>query len=651
MPDLKDFVRFVRLDKLNEFIEVNLEMLRALKMPLLDAFANLSQEDIMESMKRRVTQFLHGLESGTAIDQAKNDLSVWEADKIPGISKQQIGLPDIILGYYAQKAALIKFLPQFTQDSRDMFTIIQQLDGYYLEVHQLAMAALNRIEKQSQVKLQEKEERLKDLFDNASDLIHFATPEGNLLYANRAWQEALGYTTEDLKHTNIYDIVAPENKDMFIKYRSAVLENGENETTIVSKFRKKDGSYSTVEGFISCKFRNGKPAYTRAIMRDITKRQITEERLQFFTQQLLEREENFRHLIQNAPDAIIVINEGSIIQLWNPKAEELFGWKMEDVIGLNLLETIIPARYHEAHLSGMRRLITTGQSNILNRSVEISAMNKKGDEFYISLTISSSTSAGRKLFIAFLRDISVQKQNALELEERTKQLERTNLELEQFAWLTSHDLKEPLRKIMTFSDLLLSRHSDEASGDGLRYLQKINSSANRMVKLIDAILVYSNISSEKKLMEQVDLNKVLRGVLHDLEIAIGKRSAIISTDILPTIEAVPFQMRQLFQNLISNALKYTRPEIQPEISISSLQLGNGQVKITFHDNGIGFDNMYAEKIFQVFQRLETQDKYEGTGIGLAVCKKIVETHRGTINAESEEGQGSKFILILPVKQD
>jgi light-regulated signal transduction histidine kinase (bacteriophytochrome) len=170
-----------------------------------------------------------------------------------------------------------------------------------------------------------------------------------------------------------------------------------------------------------------------------------------------------------------------------------------------------------------------------------------------------------------------------------------------------------------------------------------------MNELIEAVLLYSHVAHNKDLFSTVDLNDILRDVLEDLELLITSKNAILKIDNLPVIEAISIQMRQLFQNLISNAIKYSKPGEAPEIVITCIDTEEGY-KITVKDNGIGFPNVYAEKIFQVFQRLLNDKTAEGTGIGLALCKKILETHNGTIHAESEEGRGSCFILHLPKAQ-
>jgi two-component system sensor kinase FixL len=263
------------------------------------------------------------------------------------------------------------------------------------------------------------------------------------------------------------------------------------------------------------------------------------------------------------------------------------------------------------------------------------------------MTVSHSMQNGKDIFIAFLRDISNQKKNELELENKRKQLEKSNEELEQYAWLTSHDLKEPLRKILTFSDALIKKDAVNLSEQGYNYLQKIHSAAGRMKSLIEAVLSYSNVSSDLELFVDTDLNDILAGVIEDLEISIEQKGAIIEHESLPVIEAIPIQMTQLFQNVISNSIKYSKPGISPHITISCQEEKEG-FKITIVDNGIGFEKMYADKIFHVFQRLHNKS-YEGTGIGLALCKKITDAHKGSIYAESEPGKGSTFIIYLPKK--
>ena len=249
------------------------------------------------------------------------------------------------------------------------------------------------------------------------------------------------------------------------------------------------------------------------------------------------------------------------------------------------------------------------------------------------------------------------------LEKHINELARSNKELEEFAYIASHDLQEPLRKVKTFGGRLIQKYGEVLGDQGQDYLRRMESATNRMQTLITDLLTYSRVTSKAKPFVSVDLNEIVGDVLSDLEIKIKEVNAQIHVDHLPAIEGDPVQMRQLFQNLIGNALKFSKPEVPPVIEIRNV-LGSFQGKdpgeeslineyihvIKVADNGIGFEEKYKERIFSVFQRLHGRNEYEGTGIGLAVCRKLVERHGGDIKAKSIPGKGSTFIVRLPIVQ-
>jgi len=262
------------------------------------------------------------------------------------------------------------------------------------------------------------------------------------------------------------------------------------------------------------------------------------------------------------------------------------------------------------------------------------------------------------IFIAVLlyRAISRQQLEATHLEavveERTRalqryseELKRSNRELQDFAFVASHDLQEPLRKIRTFGDRLKSRYGDQI-GDGADYIQRMQNAALRMSKLIDDLLTFSRVSTRAKPFLKVDLNLVLAEVLDNLAVPIEETRAVIEKDTLPVVNADPSQMKQLLQNIIGNALKFVPTDRAPHIRIRCEQQEQ-RYRLAIEDNGIGFDDQYLEKIFTPFQRLHGRHEYEGTGIGLAICRRIVERHGGEITARSEPGVGTTFELELP----
>lgn len=232
------------------------------------------------------------------------------------------------------------------------------------------------------------------------------------------------------------------------------------------------------------------------------------------------------------------------------------------------------------------------------------------------------------------------------LEQKIAELDKTNKELESFNYIASHDLQEPLRKIQTFLTLIQQRSADHAAVD--EYMKKIFTSTERMSSLISDLLTYSRLNAERH-ATRIDLNVVLTNVLLDYEVAISEKNAHIQSDVLPVIEAIPPQMHQLFSNLVSNALKYSSGT--PTINIQAKtvnQNGKQMAEITFSDNGIGFDDKYADQIFKLFKRLHGRSEYGGTGIGLSICKKIVDQHGGSISAKSSYGNGAVFTILLPL---
>ncbi|WP_207512076.1 PAS domain-containing sensor histidine kinase [Longitalea luteola] len=248
------------------------------------------------------------------------------------------------------------------------------------------------------------------------------------------------------------------------------------------------------------------------------------------------------------------------------------------------------------------------------------------------------------------------------LEEKIKDLDRSNKELEEFAYVASHDMNEPLRKITTFIERLESKYKSELGADGKLYLARISASVENMRHLIDTLLEFSRTARTNQPFVQVDLNAILKEVQTDLELKIEETSTTIHIDALPAIQAIPSQMKQLFDNLLNNSIKFRKADTHPVINIRCMRLTRRQkeqhhldtentwFKIEFADNGIGFEPEYKERIFQIFQRLHGKTEYPGSGIGLAICKKIIDQHKGLIYATGEPDNGATFTIILPEHQ-
>ena len=269
----------------------------------------------------------------------------------------------------------------------------------------------------------------------------------------------------------------------------------------------------------------------------------------------------------------------------------------------------------------------------------------------MSLTISTTIQKGHTAFIAFIRDIDEQKRIEAELQQKRIQLELSNQELEQFAHVASHDMKEPVRKIRIFLERLKSEIGNALSPNAEKYINRIDAASNNITKMVDGVLVYASIKEQQFVTEKINLNQVVMEIEKDLDLLLHEKKGIIEYDELPVVEGSTFLFYQLFYNLINNSLKFARADVSPKIQITALQdPANSVTEIVIKDNGIGFSQEHSEKIFDTFTRLHNKNQFEGTGLGLSICKRIVEKHNGTITALGKKDAGATFIIRLPFEQ-
>jgi PAS domain S-box-containing protein len=339
--------------------------------------------------------------------------------------------------------------------------------------------------------------------------------------------------------------------------------------------------------------------------------------------------------------------EGMIVD-WNPEAERIFGWSRQEAMGRSLAATIVPERMREAHMSGLVHYLHTGEGPVLNRRIELPALHRSGREFPVELTISTMRIEEDVIFSAFIHDITDRNQAREDLERAAAELRRSNTELEQFAYIASHDLQEPLRMVASYTQLLERRYAAQLDGTAREFIGYAVDGAKRMQAFITGLLRYSRVGTEPQVLEEVDLREVFDVAVANLRIAIEESAATVQSRDLPVVQGDPRQLTQLFQNLIGNALKFRKPEVPPQVEVFAESDGDFW-RISVKDNGIGLDPRFYERVFIIFQRLHTRDEYEGTGLGLAICKKIVERHGGRIWVESKEGEGATFSFTLPMQ--
>jgi PAS domain S-box-containing protein len=369
-------------------------------------------------------------------------------------------------------------------------------------------------------------------------------------------------------------------------------------------------------------------------------------------------EELFRLLVDSVTDyAIYILDPSGNVVSWNKGAERLKGYTSQEILGRNVSLFFLPEDVADGKPAAeLARAASEGRTE-----QEAWRLRKDGSRFWADVIVTALRDGDGSLrgFAKVTRDFSARKAAEDKVRAYAKMLERSNRELESFASVASHDLQEPLRKIRAFGDRLATRYGEALGAEGRDFLERMRSAAARMQDLIENLLTFSRVTTKAMPFTQVDLGQVAREVRSDLESRVDQTHGRIEVGDLPVVEADSMQMRQLFQNLLGNALKFHRQGVPPVVTVSGRTLprgrgagggGDERLEVCVLDNGVGFEQVYAERIFGLFQRLHGRSEFEGTGIGLAICRKIVERHGGAIVGSGTPGEGAKFTVTLPFRQ-
>jgi PAS domain S-box-containing protein len=376
-------------------------------------------------------------------------------------------------------------------------------------------------------------------------------------------------------------------------------------------------------------------------------------------EELRKSEERYHKMIDEVEDyAILLMDKSGVIQNWNRGAQKIKGYTEEEIVGQNFRVFYLP----EDRERGLPDLLIEQAKKNGKALHEGWRLRKDGSVFWGSIVITALHDTDNNIvgFSKVTRDLTERKLAEDKIRQYANELEFQNKELEQFAYAAAHDMKEPLRKIMFYTNLVFDNSGHMLPVKESEYLKRSISAAGRMQVLIDDLLTYSKASTLEQEYKKVDLGKVMVEIQLTHYDTIKEIKATIETTNLPVVDGISFQLMQLFDNLLGNALKYRHPDRAPHIVISaekvmaqepgadSTSVEKEYHRITVSDNGIGFDAQYAEKVFDLFQRLHDKISYSGTGIGLALCRKIIQNHKGFITARSEEGNGASFMVYFPV---
>jgi PAS domain S-box-containing protein len=481
--------------------------------------------------------------------------------------------------------------------------------------------------KRAQAALKESEARYREVVESSPDAI-LVSVEGVVLYANPA--------AATLLEAGRADDLWGQALDRFF---GGDLSAGERELLTIAGHRLPVDVITTGITY------DGRVA-RRTVIRDLSERrraQATERRLQEERDALLAR---MQLQFERMPIAGMLIDNERRVVDWNPAATEIFGFTRQEAVG-EVVDFMIPPaiRAEVAELLSRMRMEDSVARGIYE-NVTKDGRTIKCEWHGAPLYDSDGAAIG---IFSMAMDVTEREAAAERIRAFAEQLERSNRELQEFAAVASHDLQEPLRKIRAFGDRLRMTAASALDEGGQEYLARMLDAAERMQRLINDLLELSRVTTRAQPFVATDLAAVAREALKDLELAIEQSGAEVAIDDLPTIDADPAQMRRLFLNLLSNALKFRKPNVASRLAIRG-RVDGGSVQLEIADNGIGFDEKYLDRVFNPFQRLHGRDDYEGTGIGLTICRRIVERHGGQITAKSKPKQGSTFIVDLPTRQ-
>lgn len=490
--------------------------------------------------------------------------------------------------------------------------------------------------------LRESEEQYRELFENANDIVYLHDLEGRFTSANNAAIRVTGYSREELLTMTVADLAAPECRVLAREMATPNMAKGPG-STYELVILTKDGNRRVVEVNSRLVIRDGCPVRVQGIARDVTEQNESKTLLAQRAEQLAQANQRTRRIIDSARNAFVAIDSRGNISDWNPEAEATFGWSRKEVLGRELATTLIPPQYRDDHRHGLARFLETGHGPLIDQRVEVTALRRDGREFPIEITISCVREGDSCFFYAFLYDITERKHAKEELADRAAALARSNAELEQFAYVASHDLQEPLRMVASYCQLLKRRYQDRLDQDANEFIEFAVDGARRMQVLINDLLEYSRCGRKEPTLAEMDCAAVVDQAIGNLQASIEERGAVIARGPLPTIVADRGQLVLVFQNLIGNAIKFCAG--QPRVQVSAEQRDD-EWQFSVRDNGIGIAPEHAQRIFEIFKRLHGRGQYPGTGIGLAICKKLVERLGGRIWVESTPGQGSTFCFTV-----
>jgi PAS domain S-box-containing protein len=488
------------------------------------------------------------------------------------------------------------------------------------------------------------EARYRGLLEAAPDAMVVVNQGGEIVLLNVQAEQQFGYRRDELVGQKVKNIIPEGFAERLIADATRTVAEALAQqigTGIELLGRRRDGSEFPIEIMLS-PLESPEGILVTAAIRDISVRRAAEKHL-------AQMEGRYRGLLEAAPDAMVVVNQGGEIVLLNVQAEQQFGYRRDELLGQKV-KNIIPEGFAERLIADATRTVAEALAQQIGTGIELLGRRKDGSEFPIEIMLSPLENTEGILVTAAIRDISVRKKSADHLVKTVGDLKRSNDELQQFAYVASHDLQEPLRMVASYTQLLAKRYKGKMDSDADEFIAYAVDGCNRMQTLIQDLLAYSRAGTNGKALHKISGENALQDALGSLRATIEESGAVVTHDALPALTSDDAQLALVFQNLVGNAIKYRGSDV-PHVHVSATKNGGNEWIFSVRDNGLGIDPQYFERIFVLFQRLHGREEFAGTGIGLAVCKKIVERLGGRIWVESQLEKGSTFYFALPERNE